>query len=127
MQFPGQAPTSIAVFFDTGLGNRIDEALAMALLYGLDGKNEARVIGLSVSKPNLKAAALCEAISRFYAGASSGAFGAVGRTLPVGLIERGNLPEDTPMLTVPLARRSEVLMLLTWCGYICPSESRRPY
>lgn len=107
MQSQGQGNTAVGIVFDTGLGNRIDEALAMALLYGLDGKNEARVIALSVSKPNLKAAALCEAIARFYAGASSGSFGAVGRTLPVGMAERGNLPEDTPMLTAPLARRGE--------------------
>jgi hypothetical protein len=107
MQAQGQTNASVGIIFDTGLGNRIDEALAMALLYGLDGKGEARVIALSVSKPNLKAAALCEAIARFYAGASSGAFGAVGRTLPVGLAEEGKLAEDTPMLTVPLARRGE--------------------
>jgi inosine-uridine nucleoside N-ribohydrolase len=107
MQTQGQTTAAVGILFDTGLGNRIDEALALALLYGLDGKGEARVIALSVSKPNLKAAALCEAIARFYAGAASGAFGAVGRTLPVGLAEEGKLPEDTPMLTVPLSKRSE--------------------
>ena len=107
MQAQGQTQSSVGIVFDCGLGNRIDEALAMALLYGLDGKGEARVIALSVSKPNLKAAAFCEAIARFYAGASSGAFGAVGRTLPTGLAEAGKFSEDTPMLTVPLAKRSE--------------------
>ncbi len=107
MKAQGQGNLSVGILFDTGLGNRIDEALAMALLYGLDGKNEARIIALSVSKPNLKAAAFCEAIARFYAGASSGAFGAVGRTLPVGMAEHGNQPEDTPMLTTPLAKRTE--------------------
>lgn len=107
MQFQGQTPPSVGIIFDCGLGNSIDEALALALLYGLDGKNEVRILALSVSKPNLKAAAFCEAIARFYGGASSGAFGAMGRTLPVGLAEEGKLPEDTPMLTVPLARRGE--------------------
>jgi hypothetical protein len=99
-----QEKTPIGIAFDCGLGDSIDEALALALLYGLEGKNEARVISLSVSKPNLKAAALCEAIARFYNGASSGAFGAVGRTLPVGLADEGKSKEDTPMLTVPLSR-----------------------
>lgn len=107
MQAQRQTPPSVGIVFDCGLGNSIDEALALALLYGLDGKNEVRILALSVSKPNLKAAALCEAIARFYGGASSGAFGAMGRTLPVGLAEEGKLPEDTPMLTVPLGRRSE--------------------
>jgi hypothetical protein len=81
--------------------------LALALLYGLDGKSEVRILALSISKPNLKAAAFLEAISRFYGGVSSGAFGAVGRTLPVGLADVGKLPEDTPMLIQPLARRTE--------------------
>jgi hypothetical protein len=104
-QAPEKQP--VGIIFDSGMGNRIDEALALALLYGFEGKNEARVIALSVSKPNLKSAALCEAIGRFYAGASNGGFGAVGRTLPVGLAEDGKLPEDTPMLTVPLSRKNE--------------------
>ncbi len=107
MQAQGQTQRPVGIIFDSGLGNSIDEALALALLYGLDGKNEVRILALGVSKPNLKAAAFCEAIARFYGGASSGAFGAMGRTLPVGLADEGKLPEDTPMLTVPLARRTE--------------------
>jgi hypothetical protein len=107
MQAQGQENSVVGIIFDCGLGDSIDEALALALLYGLDGKNEARVISLSVSKPNLKAAALCEAIARFYGGAPSGAFGAVGRTLPVGLADEGKSPEDTPMLTVPLSKLND--------------------
>jgi hypothetical protein len=99
--------TPAAILIDTALGNSIDEALALALLYGFEGKAEVRVVALSVSKPNLKAAAFCEAIGRFYAGAASGAFGAIGRTVPVGLADAGPMPEDSPMLTVPLARRNE--------------------
>jgi purine nucleosidase len=99
--------TPAAILIDTALGNSIDEALALALLYGFEGKTEVRVVALSVSKPNLKAAAFCEAIGRFYAGAASGAFGAIGRTVPVGLADAGPMPEDSPMLTVPLARRNE--------------------
>ncbi|MEP7273791.1 MAG: nucleoside hydrolase [Acidobacteriota bacterium] len=107
MQDQSQEKQPVGVVFDTGLGSSIDEVLALALLYGLEGKSEARVVALSVSKPNLKAAALCEAIGRFYAGAASGAFGAVGRTLPVGLADEGKLREDTPMLTAPLSRKNE--------------------
>jgi inosine-uridine nucleoside N-ribohydrolase len=104
MENQGQEKPPVGIIFDCGLGNSIDEALALALLYGVEGKNETRVISLSVSKPNLKAAAFCEAIARFYGGASSGAFGAVGRTMPVGLADEGKSPEDTPMLTVPLSK-----------------------
>jgi hypothetical protein len=86
------------------MGNDIADVLALALLYGLEGKNEARLTGTSVSKANLHAAAFCDAIARFYAGQVSGAFGAVGRTLPVGLADDRTLPEDTPMLTATLSK-----------------------
>ncbi|MGH9659491.1 MAG: nucleoside hydrolase [Bryobacteraceae bacterium] len=95
----------LGVIFDTDMGNSVDDALALALLYGFDGKNESRVVAVSVSKSNLKAAAFCEAVGRFYAGAVSGAFGGFGRTLPVGLSVEGKMAEDTPLLNVPLERK----------------------
>ena len=76
------------------------------MLYGFDGKNEARVISVSVSKSNLASAAFCDAVGRFYAGAVSGAFGGVGRNLPVGLAVDGKMADDTPMVTVPLAKKN---------------------
>ena len=98
MQFPGaQGKPAVGIVFDCDLGNRIDDVLALALLFGLDGRNEARVVSLSVSKANVKAAALCDAIAKFYTGGFS-------RLLPVGLNENGNAPEDTKILTEPLAR-----------------------
>ena len=106
MQFPGQGKPPVGIIFDSDMGNSIDDALALALLYGFDGKNEARVVSVSVSKPNLKAAAFCETLGRLYAGAVSGAFGGFGRTLPIGLAAPGKMDEDTPMLTVPLAKRN---------------------
>jgi len=100
MQFPEQGKPPVGIIFDSDIGNRIDDTLALALLYGFDGKREARVVSVSVTKSNLKAAAFCEAVGRFYAGA----FSAVGRTLPVGLATDGKMPEDTPLFTVPLAK-----------------------
>lgn len=105
MQFPGMGKPSVGLVVDTDLGSRIDDALALALLYGLDGKNEARVVAVSVSKANLKAAAFAEVIGRFYAGAVSGAFGSFSRTLPVGLATSAQMAEDTPMLVQPLLRK----------------------
>jgi hypothetical protein len=106
MQFPGQGKPPVGIIFDSDMGANIDNALALALLYGFDGKNEARVVSVSVSKSNLRAAAFCEVVGRFYSGAVSGAFGGFARTLPVGLSTDGKIPEDTPMLTVPLAKRN---------------------
>ena len=106
MQFPGQGKPPVGIIFDSDMGNRIDTALAMALLYGLDGKNEARVVSVSVSKSNLKSAALCEAIGRFYAGAVNGGFASVGRSLPVGMADDGRMADDTPMFSV-LAKKDD--------------------
>src|SRR5262249_60010636 len=103
---PEQGKPPVGIIYDSDLGNRIDDALALALFYGFDGKREARVVSLSVSKSNLKAAAFCEAIGRFYSGAVSGAFSAAGRTLPVGLNTDGKMAEETPMLTGPLSKRN---------------------
>ncbi|MBM3811697.1 MAG: hypothetical protein FJW20_08670 [Acidimicrobiia bacterium] len=90
----------VGIIFDSDLGNQIDGVLAMALLYGLEGKGECRVVATTVSKPNVKAAALSEVIARFYAGEVSAAYAAMGRTLPVGLATAGPSKEDTPMLAV---------------------------
>jgi len=96
----GPGTQSPGIVFDCDLGNQIDDVLALALLYGLDGKGECRVVATTVSKPNLKSAALSEVIGRFYAGEVSAAFNATGRTLPVGLASAGTRAEDTPMLSV---------------------------
>ena len=50
MQFLGKVKPPVGILFDSDMGTRIDNALALALLYGLDGKNEARMVGLSVSR-----------------------------------------------------------------------------
>jgi hypothetical protein len=104
MQFPGQGKPPAGVVFDTDMGARIDAALALALLYGFDGKNDVRVAAVSVSRNSLTSAAFTETIGRFYAGAVSAAFGGAMRTLPVGMNDAGSKAEDTPMIAAPLAR-----------------------
>jgi len=101
MQFIGSKP-SLGVLYDGALGYRLDAVLGLSVLYGLDAKNECRVVALSVPTNNLHAAAFTEIVGRFYAGAVSGSFGAVGRTLPVGMAT-GKPVEDSPMLKAVLA------------------------
>lgn len=104
MQLEPRPRPPLGVIFDCDMGNAIDDALALSVLYGLDGKNECRVVSISTSKPNLRSAAMCEVIGRFYAGAVSGAFSAMGRALPTGMALKGALPEDTPMMKAVLDR-----------------------
>lgn len=105
MQISMQAKPPLGVIFDCDLGHTVDDAVALAILYGLDGKDEARLIAVSVSNPSLTAAAYCDAVGRFYAGPVNGAFAAVGRTLPVGLGQVGK-PVESPMIVSPLAKKN---------------------
>ena len=95
---------TVGVMFDTAFSH-VDDALAMALLFGFDGKGDVRVVSVSVSRSNLQAAIFCDVVGRFYAGAVSGAIGFNGRTLPVGLADGGKLKQDLPLFTAPLAKR----------------------
>lgn len=104
MQFTGLGKPPVGVVFDSDMGDNIDAALALALLYGFDGKNEARVVSLSVTKSNLQSAAYCDAVARFYAGAVNGGFDGFARKLPVGMAVTGKISNSTPMLTETLAR-----------------------
>ena len=105
MQFQTQEKPPVGIVFDTDL-SAIDDALAMALLFGFDGKREVRVVSMSVSRNNLKAAIYCDVVGRFYAGAVSGAIGFGGRTLPVGMASNSKVTAEEPFFTEPLARKT---------------------
>ena len=104
-----QAPTStlakpaVGILFDSDFGNRIDSVLALALAYGFDSKNEARVVSISTSKANLKSAGLADAIARFYVAAAWGQFAGFARSLPIGYADDGKAPQETPLLTGTLS------------------------
>lgn len=102
MQFGREKPP-VGIVFDCDMGNTIDDALALSMLYGFQGKNEARVISLSVSLPNLNSAAFTDAVSRFYLG-PPGPFGGVDP--PVGMALAGKMSADPPLVAAPLARKT---------------------
>ncbi|MDE0101594.1 MAG: nucleoside hydrolase [Bryobacterales bacterium] len=108
----------VGIVLDCDMGNAIDDALALAMLYGFSGKNdaEARLVSVSVTKSNLQAAAFCDAMALFYRQASFAALEAAGgpklpdylrrrRGLPIGYSDTGWMSEDSPMLAGPLSRR----------------------
>ena len=72
MQFPGQAKPSVGILFDCAMGSKIDDALALAMLHGFEGKNEARIAAIGVCNSDLKAAQFCDAVGLFYASATDG-------------------------------------------------------
>ncbi len=88
------------------MGSTIGDPLALALLYGLEGKGEARVISVSIGNSNLNAAAYVDAVMRFYSSApKTGPFAGFSRSLPVGL-GGGKKLNDSPLFTEPLSKNN---------------------
>ena len=107
MQFQ-QGKPAIGVVFDSDLGNGVDAALALALLYGLEGKGEARLVSNSTTRRNLKSAAFGEVLARFYAGPPPppGAFPFARPVSPVGMASGGSLAGDTAVLKAVLEKKT---------------------
>ena len=94
MQFQPQGKPSVGIVFDADLGNTIDDALALAMLYGFQGKNEARVLSVSTTKSSLNAAIFADVLVRFYTGEPNPFFGVT----PIGLCLSGKMAAPNPML-----------------------------
>lgn len=95
-----QIRPAVGVVLDSDLGASIDDVLALALLFGLEGKSESRLVAISVSYPNLMAAAFADSIAKFYTGPFS-------RLLPIGLAGPSPNAAETPMMKAVLSRQSE--------------------
>jgi hypothetical protein len=90
-----------AIFYDSDFGRDIDTVLALAVLSNLGTKG--RIHALAVSNSSLEAAALCDSVRRFYAGAPAGGRGGGrgGGGLVIGLSEKGAKLE-APLVSKPL-------------------------
>ena len=95
MQAPERKPTT-ALVFDSSIEG-IGDSLALVTLLGFHSKNEARVTSVSVSRNDLKAAAYCDSLCRFF-----------GVQLSIGMSESGRAADTVlPMISAVLARQSE--------------------
>jgi hypothetical protein len=93
MQNPERRPTP-AIVFDSSIEDDIGRVLALAQLLGYQAKQEVRITSLSISRNNLKTAAFCELMARFF-----GASPTIGMSV--------NVPASTnvpPMLSAALAK-----------------------
>src|ERR1700728_4317451 len=98
MQFNFAKP-ALGVVYYTAM-NRPDAALALAMLYGFEGKREARLGALALTHASLGAAKFCDIVNRFYTGTSP--FINSNRVLPVGLDVDTMAPDDPTMLKTVL-------------------------
>ena len=96
MQAPQtQKKPPLAVLFDSSLDGDIDQVLALAMLFGLEGRRQIRVASLSTSRFNLRIARFLELVSRFYAGDRPGAV--VSRNPPpIGMSTAGTQTDTVP-------------------------------
>jgi hypothetical protein len=86
MQFPIAAKPPVGIVFDSAMG-RIDDVLALAMLHGFDGKDQARTAAICVSSADLQAAQFCDAVGRFYASATTGPAAMFMHFMPIGLAD----------------------------------------
>ena len=120
MQFFDRGKPPAGVVFSTAMGSGIDDALALAILHALEGKNEARIAAIAVSRANLHAAAMCDVIRSFYLSANTGPFAGFLRGLPIGLTSEGRLRDETPMLAETLAKHKTNIHKLTDTAEVAP-------
>src|SRR5687767_5341770 len=99
-----QKTPPIAVLFDSSLDGDIDQVLALAMLFGLEGRRQVRVASLSTSRFNLRIARFLDLVARFYAGDRPGAV--VSRNPPpIGMSTAGTqLDTAPPMLDAALLK-----------------------
>ena len=101
---PRTAPPGVA--FDSSLDGEIDQVLALAMLFGFDGRRQIRLAALSTSRFNLLNVAFLDLISRFYAGEQGGDTLAERLVRPIGMSTEGkqDFNQAPPMLSAVLAK-----------------------
>ena len=75
MQGRGVVKPPTGITFDSDFGNNIDSLLTLALLRAMASKGQCRVISVSITRSNLKAAQAEDAFSTFYQGGPPAAGG----------------------------------------------------
>ena len=86
-----------AVLFDSSLDGDVDQVLALAMLFGLEGKRQVRVGSLSTSQFNLQIARFIEVVARFYGG---------GRGPTIGMSNAGAQTENVPSMVDAALRKT---------------------
>ena len=101
MQF-GRGKPSAGAFFDSDFTN-IDSILAVAVLYGLQGKNDCRMAVLTSSRPDLSTVGFVDLVERYYHGPGRN----FSQVPPVGMRTEG-APGSTPR------------------GFVAPFDRKKP-
>jgi hypothetical protein len=96
MQAPQtQKKPPAGVIFDTSL-DEIDHVLALAMLFGFEGRRQVRVPSVSTSRFNLRLARFLDLVARFYGGEQAGDFVVNRNPLPIGMMATGTAATNVP-------------------------------
>jgi hypothetical protein len=96
MQFGRGGKPAAGAFFDTDFAT-VDSVLAVALLHGMQGKNDCRVAIVTMSRPNLAVAGFADTVERFYRGPA----GNFAQVPPIGMRTTGSAGETPAAFTKP--------------------------
>ena len=86
-----------ALLFDSSLDGDIDQVLALAMLFGLEGKRQVRVGSLSTSQFNLPIARFIDLVARFYGS---------GRGSAIGMSNAGAQTDTVPSMVDAALRKT---------------------
>ncbi len=92
---------SAGAFFDSDFST-IDSVLAVAVLFGMQSKNDCRVNILTMSRPNLAIAGFADAVERFYKGPA----GNFSQVPPIGMRTEGAAGETSAAFTAPFQKKN---------------------
>src|SRR5687768_147754 len=102
---PPRTAPPLGVAFDASLDGDIDQPLALAMLFVLEGRRQIRVPSISTSRFNLQAARFLDLVARFYGGEQGGDFVVNRLPLPIGMAATGAPTTDaSPMLAAALTK-----------------------
>jgi hypothetical protein len=102
---PARTAPPPGVAFDTSLDGDVDQLLALAMLFGLEGRRQIRVPSISTSRLDLQAARFLDLVARFYGGEQAGDFVVNRLPLPIGMTATGaQTTVGSPMLEAALAK-----------------------
>ena len=92
---PLRAAEPVRLILDTDIGNDIDDALALAMIHGLEGRAEVRLLAVTITKDNRWAAPYVDLVNTFYGHPD----------IPVGVVRNGKTPQDSAYIEKPAERR----------------------
>src|SRR5581483_11489538 len=78
------AAAPVRLVFDTDIGNDIDDALALAMIHGLESRGEVTLLAVTVSKDNRWAAPYVDIVNTFYQRPD----------IPIGAVRDGKTRDD---------------------------------